>query len=75
MGYDVNGNQVTRSKTWRPPDTMTEAQAKKEATKQAMLFENECSQGMQDASIKFQKFVYLCRQLMHFQYISLMTIL
>ena len=56
MGYDVNGNQVTRSKTWRPPDTMTEAQAKKEATKQAMLFENECSQGMQDASIKFQKF-------------------
>ena len=56
MGYDVNGNQVTRSKTWRPPDTMSEAQAKKEATKQAMLFENECSQGMQDASIKFQKF-------------------
>ncbi len=56
MGYDVYGNQVTRSKTWRPPDTMTEAQAKKEATKQAMLFENECSQGMQDASIKFQKF-------------------
>ncbi len=56
LGYDVNGNQVTRSKTWRPPDTMTEAQAKKEATKQAMLFENEYSQGMQDAHIKFQTF-------------------
>ena len=40
MGYDVNGNQVTRSKTWRPPDTMTEAQAKKEATKRCYLRTN-----------------------------------
>lgn len=56
LGYDANGKQVTRSKTWRPPDNMTESQAEKEANKQAVKFEEECTQGMRSANIKFEVF-------------------
>lgn len=54
MGYDKNGKQIICSKTWRPDPTMTERQAKKEAQKQAILFEAECSKGILSKSVSFE---------------------
>ena len=55
-GYDVNGKQVVQSKTWKPPENMTERQIKKELDKIAVLFEEECKIGHVTAAIKFQTF-------------------
>jgi len=56
MGYDVKGKQVKRTKTWRIPSGMTDKQARKEAEKQAVLFEEECKGGTISAVVKFQVF-------------------
>ena len=54
-GYDTDGNQVTKSMTWRPDPSMTEKQAEKEVQKQAMLFEERCLKGCTVTSIKFEE--------------------
>jgi len=38
-GYDVRGKQIRRYMTWTPEPKMTESKAKKEAQRQAVLFE------------------------------------
>lgn len=56
-GSESSGEQVIKTKTWKPPDSMTEKQAEKEAQKQAFLFEQECQQGISVSSnIKFSDF-------------------
>ncbi|MBQ9383729.1 MAG: hypothetical protein IJT87_05785 [Ruminiclostridium sp.] len=55
-GYDVHGKQVIQSKTWRPPENMTERQIKKELDRQAVIFEEECKIGHVTVAIKFQTF-------------------
>ena len=54
-GYDTDGNQVTKSMTWRPDPSMTEKQAEKEVQKQAMLFEERCLKGCTVTSVKFEE--------------------
>ena len=44
-GYDRNGKQIERSMTWRPPDTMSEKQADREALRQAMKYEESVKNG------------------------------
>lgn len=44
-GYDIDGKQIERTKTWTPPAGMTERQAEKEALRQAVLFEEKIRNG------------------------------
>ncbi len=56
-GYDTNGKQIVHSKTWKPDRKMTDKQAQKEAERQALLFEEQCSRGEYlDSNIKFADF-------------------
>lgn len=56
-GYDVNGKQIFKTKTWKAPDGMTEGKAAKEALHQAELFEEQVRSGLvADGKIKFQAF-------------------
>ena len=55
-GYDVNGKQVVQTKTWKPPENLTERQIKKELDRQAVMFEEECKRGQITAAIKFETF-------------------
>lgn len=44
-GYDRNGKQIEHSMTWRPPDTMSEKQADREALRQAIKYEEAVKNG------------------------------
>lgn len=56
-GYDINGKQIRRYMTWRPPSSMTLKQAEKEVKRQAVLFEERVKNGTYlDGSIKFADF-------------------
>ena len=44
-GYDSKGNQIIKSKTWKPSPTMTERQIKKELETQTVLFEQQVQNG------------------------------
>ncbi len=56
-GYDINGKQIRRYMTWKPPSSMTIKQAEKEAKRQAVLFEEKVRNGTYlDGSIKFSDF-------------------
>ena len=53
-GLDTKGNQVFKTKTWKPDPSMTPKQAEKEANRQAVLFEDECMKGYTVTSVKFE---------------------
>lgn len=56
-GYDVNGEQIRPSMTWKPAPGMTAKQIAKELERQKVLFDERVSAGVaQDANIKFQDF-------------------
>ena len=56
-GYDINGKQIRRYMTWKPPSGMTAKQIEKEAQRQAILFEEKVRSGTYlDGSIKFSDF-------------------
>lgn len=56
-GYDVEGNQIIKSKTWTPDSGMTKRQIVKELERQKVLFEDEVNAGIHTAgTIKFQTF-------------------
>ena len=55
-GYDTNGKQIVRQKTWTPDKNMTPKQIEKEVNRQAVLFEEECKKGYQSKAIKFEAF-------------------
>lgn len=55
-GYDTDGNQVIRAKTWKPEEGMTPRQIEKEVQRQAFLFEEKCLNGQVTATIKFEEF-------------------
>ena len=56
QGYDIDGKQIVKVKTWKPPATLTKAQIKKEVQKQAAIFETECSFGLTvDSSMTFRQ--------------------
>lgn len=56
MGYDVNGKQIERTKTWTAPSDWSEKRAEKEAQRQALLFEEEIRNGALQSSMKFSVF-------------------
>ncbi len=53
-GYDINGNQVIRTKTWKPSAGMTQKQIENELNKQKVLFEQQCERGIVPVDVKFQ---------------------
>ncbi|MBR6996144.1 MAG: site-specific integrase [Ruminococcus sp.] len=54
-GYDINGNHMEQSMTWKPEKGMTPKQIKKEVERQATLFEEACNYGYKTSAIKFQE--------------------
>ena len=55
-GYDTNGNQIIRTKSWKPEPNMTTRQTEKELQRQAMLFEEKCLKGLITSNVKFEEF-------------------
>ena len=56
-GYDIDGNQIRHTMTWTPPYGMTARQIEKEATRQAVLFEEQVRQGqVLEGNIRFADF-------------------
>lgn len=56
-GYDAEGRQVERTKTWTPPAGLTDKAAEKEAQIQAALFEDQIRNGIETMQkIKFAEF-------------------
>lgn len=55
-GYDVSGNQVVHSMTWKPEPGMKPKQIEKELQRQAVLFEEQCAGKGANSSIKFEAF-------------------
>lgn len=55
-GYDVSGNQVVHSMTWRPEPGMKPKQIEKELQRQAVLFEEQCAGKGANGAIKFEAF-------------------
>ena len=59
-GYDVDGKQIRRIRTWRPDAGMSERQIQKELDRQAVLFEEQCRTGqVLDGNIKLADFIDL----------------
>lgn len=57
LGYDSNGKQIIKSKTWTPEKGASKKQIQKELNKQTILFEEKCKKGLVlDSSIKFSEF-------------------
>lgn len=56
-GYKPDGHQITRSKTWKPPESWSKAKADKEAKRQAALFEEQVKNKQTiNSNMKFQSF-------------------
>ena len=55
-GYDANGKQVVRTKTWRPDKQLTAKQIEKELNHQAGMFEDACMNGFMTSATKFSEF-------------------
>lgn len=57
-GYDVNGKQIIKTKTWTPSPGMTERQIEKELNTQAVLFEQQVQTGQfLDGTITLAEFI------------------
>lgn len=56
MGYNAKGEQVIRTKTWKPSAGMTTKQIEKELLKQEIMFEEQCLKGVASTNIKFEEF-------------------
>lgn len=57
IGYDMDGKQIVRTKTWNIPQGMNPRKAKSEAEKQAALYEQTIKDGeIIDSNIKFHDF-------------------
>lgn len=55
LGYDNNNKQIIKAKTFKPDKELTARQAEKEATRQAVLFEDECKANhLINRRVKFQ---------------------
>lgn len=56
-GYNSDGKQIEKTKTWKPPEGWTERRAEKEAQRLAALFEEQVrSGGLVGGNIKFSDF-------------------
>lgn len=56
-GYDLQGKQIKKRITWTPDPNMTEKQIKKELERQAVLFEEQITNGQYiSSSIRFADF-------------------
>ena len=56
-GYNINGDQITKTTTWKPSPNMTKRQIEKEVERQALLFEEKCRSGIfLDGNITFADF-------------------
>ena len=55
-GYDVNGDQVIQTMTWKPDEGMSKKQIEKELNRQAVMFEEDVIGGQVTMTKKFQTF-------------------
>ncbi|MBQ8649471.1 MAG: site-specific integrase [Clostridia bacterium] len=55
LGYDNQNKQIIKSMTYKPEKELTERQAKKEAQRRALIFEEECkAYNLSNRRVKFQ---------------------
>ena len=55
VGYDIKGNHKEQTKTWKPPEGMTDRQIQKELNRQAVMFEEKCMHGFKATAVKFEE--------------------
>lgn len=56
-GYDINGKQIIKTKTWIPDEHLTKKQIEKELERVSILFEDQCKNGLfMDSSTRFADF-------------------
>ena len=56
-GYNVSGEQITKTMTWKPTPGMTSRQIEKELERQAVLFQERCENGLYlSGNIKLSEF-------------------
>ena len=55
-GYNMAGEQIIQTKTWKPDAKMTAKQIEKELNRQAVMFEEACMNGQIMSNVKFQEF-------------------
>lgn len=56
-GYDINGAQIRRRKTWTPEPGMTARQIEKALERETVLFEEKCRSGqVLDGNVRFADF-------------------
>lgn len=57
-GYDINGKQIRKTKTYTPAHGMTQKQIDKQLEREKVKFEEQCQNGqILDGSIRFAEFV------------------
>lgn len=57
VGYNISGNQIIKTKTWKPSEGMTAKQIEKELHRQTVLFEEQCQTGQfMDGNITLSAF-------------------
>ena len=57
LGYNMQGQQITKTLSWRPSPGMTKKQLEKELERQAVLFEDKCRSGLVlDGNIRFAEY-------------------
>ena len=59
-GYNSDGKQITRTKTYKPDSKMTAKQIEKEVNKQAVLFEQEIAND--NTALRTAKFEEIAKQ-------------
>lgn len=58
IGYDVNGKQIHKRMTYKPPENLTPSQLKRDLQKKALDFEEKCQSGLYlDGSIKLADYI------------------
>lgn len=58
IGYYVNGKQIRKRMTYKPPENLTPSQLKKDLQKKALDFEEKCQSGLYlDGSIKLADYI------------------
>ncbi len=56
-GYDINGKQIRKTKTYTPAHGMTQKQIEKQLEREKVKFEEQCQSGqILDSSIRFAEF-------------------
>jgi integrase len=55
-GYDKYNKQIVRTKTWKPPEGLSDTEIKKLLEGEIRKFHNDCDNGFKSVNVKFREF-------------------